>query len=279
MEITISEERAFHLPPQFTLEVARDRLEQKKTNLIAGTVGALFSRPKAEEIQVVSVESRLEPFWLISAFSHTVFDRNNNYNVPVSGQEVKSVTLLDQDLPVSSNPKGGLSFSINGVEHCVEERRASFAFDGAGVRLDMKNYFSYPRNEISDWSNFAPEGTLVVPPQIHATTVVRTVLAEMIKPVQAQVIHAEQLNLDTIQLIFRPVYAFEYEWTAKNKRAILEFDAITGDIHAGGRKLHDQIKNVLTRDLIFDVTADAVGMFVPGGGIAVKLVKAAIDHK
>ena len=46
----------------------------------------------------------------------------------------------------------------------------------------------------------------------------------------------------------------------------------------GGKKLGDQIRGMLTRDLLFDVTADAVGMIVPGGSIAVKLVKAVVDR-
>lgn len=279
MEIYLADERAFHLVPLITLDVAHDRLEQKKTNLVAGTVGALLSRPKPEEIQMISVESRLEPFWLVSAFVRTAFDRNSSYTIPVSGAEVKTVSALGQDLPVTANPKGGASFTINGQEHCVEERRANFGFDGAGVKVDMGKYLACAKTEISDWEHFAPEGTLVVPPQARATTVVRTVLAEMIKPVQAQIIHEERLNLETIELNFRPVYALEYEWAAKGKRVVLEFDAITGDMRSGGKKLSDQIKNMVTRDLIFDVTADAVGMFVPGGSIAVKLVKAVVDHK
>jgi hypothetical protein len=279
MEIYLATERAFHLIPQITVEVAQDRLEQKKTNLVAGTVGALLSRPKPEEIQVVSLESRLEPFWLICAFMHTAFDRNSSYTIPVSGAEVKTVSMLGQDLPVTPNPKGGASFTINGLEHCVEERRASFNFDGSGVKVDMSKYLTCAKTEISDWKNFAPEGTLVVPPQARATTVVRTVLAEMIKPVQAQVIHEERVNLETIELNFRPVYALEYEWVGKGKRVVLEFDAVTGEVRTGGRKLSAQIKNVVTRDLIFDVTADAVGMLLPGGSIAVKLVKAVVDHK
>jgi hypothetical protein len=35
---------------------------------------------------------------------------------------------------------------------------------------------------------------------------------------------------------------------------------------------------VVTRDLIFDVTADAVGAIVPGGSIAVKLIKAVVER-
>jgi hypothetical protein len=279
MDIYLATEKAFHLIPQIALEVARDRLEQKKTNLVAGTVGALLSRPKPEEIQMISVENRLEPFWLVSALVHTAFDRNCSYTIPVSGTEVHTVSTLGQDLPVTSNPKGGASFTINGLEHCIEERRASFYFDGAGAKVDMSKYANCAKSEIADWATFAPEGTLVVTPQARATTVVRTVLAEMIKPVQAQIIHEEWVNLEAVELNFRPVYALEYEWAGKGKRVVLEFDAITGDVRTGGRKLSDQIKNMVTRDLIFDVTADAVGMLVPGGSIAVKLVKAAVDHK
>ncbi len=50
-------------------------------------------------------------------------------------------------------------------------------------------------------------------------------------------------------------------------------------IKSGGKKQSDQIKGMLTRDLIFDVTADAAGLIVPGGRMAVKLVKAAVDRK
>ena len=38
-----------------------------------------------------------------------------------------------------------------------------------------------------------------------------------------------------------------------------------------------QVRGALNRDLLFDIGADTVGLFVPGGSIAVKLAKAAID--
>ena len=43
------------------------------------------------------------------------------------------------------------------------------------------------------------------------------------------------------------------------------------------RRSSAAIKQMLSRDLLFDVGADTVGLFVPGGSIAVKLAKAAID--
>lgn len=278
MDIYLATERAFHLVPQFTQEVARDRLEQKKTSLVAGTVGSMISRPKPDEIQLVSVESRLEAFWLIDVFVRTTYDNNRTYTIPVSGPEVKQVTALGQDLQVTSSPKGGASFTLNAVDHCIEEYRGSYTFDGAGTKADMSKYQSYTKVEISDLGQFAPADVLVVPPKANATTVMRAVLADVIKPVQAQVIHEERVNVEALDLYFRPVYAFEYEWTTKGKRAVMEFDALTGDARSGGKKLSDQIKSMVTRDLVFDVTADAVGMIVPGGSIAVKLIKAVVDR-
>ena len=278
MDIYLATERAFHLPPQVSLEVARDRLEQKKTSLVAGTVGSMISRPKPDEIQLVSVESRLEAFWLINVSVRTVYDNQRIYTIPVSGPQVKQVTALGQDLPVTSTPKGAASFTLNAVDHCVEESRGSYTFDGAGTRADLSKYQSFTKVEISDLGQFAPADVLVVPPQANATTVMRAVLADVIKPVQAQVIHEERVNVEALELYFRPVYAFEYEWTSKGKRAVLELDALTGDARSGGKKLSDQIKSMVTRDLIFDVTADAVGMIVPGGSIAVKLIKAVVDR-
>ncbi len=283
MEIHLAAEHAFHLIPQFTLEIAHDRVEQKKASLVAGTVGALLSRPKLEEIQLVSSESRLEAFWLVNAAVRTAYDRSKTFTVPVSGAEVQRVTALGQDLPVTASARGGANITLNGIEHCVEERRASFTFDGSGVRSDLTRYLSQPKSEISDWEHFAPSGTLVVPPQARATAVVRAVLSEMIRPVQAEVILEERVDLETIELNFRPVYALEYEWAAKGKRMVLEFDAVTGETRAGGKKLGDQLgsqlKGMVTRDLLFDVTADALGMVVPGGSIAVKLAKAVVDRK
>jgi len=54
MDICLAGERAFHLSPQITLDVARDRVEQKKTALVPGAVAGLISRPKPEDIQLVS---------------------------------------------------------------------------------------------------------------------------------------------------------------------------------------------------------------------------------
>jgi len=274
MEISLAEEHAYYFIPQISLDAARDRIEKKKSSLF----GTLISRPNPAEIQAVSVESRLQPYWLVSATSRTTYDRQQVYNIPIKGEEVKEVTVLGQRLKLSS--KGNPSFTLNGTEHCLEEHQLTRYFDGlSGQKADLSRFQKFTKTEITDLEHFAPDGMLVVPPQMKATAIIRQILGEVIQPVsKAQIIHEERVDVESLEVNFRPVYAFEYEWPSKGKRVIVEFDALLGDTHTGGKKWSDDIKGILTRDLFFDVTADAVGMLVPGGGIAVKLVRAVVDR-
>jgi hypothetical protein len=280
MDIYLAAERAYQLTAQYSLDVARDRVEQHKMRLVAGTVGALFSQPKPEEIRLAATENRLEPFWLVAASSRTTYDRTATYVVPVSGSDVRGVSVLEKELTPAAQPRGAPAFSLSAMEHCVQELRTQQTFDGlTGNKADMTKHAGATRVEIVDLTGFAPEGVLVVPPQVRATAVVRQVTAEVVRPVQgAQAIREERVDIEEVDLVFRPVYAFEYEWAAKNKRAVIEFDAVTGEFRTGGRRWSDQIKGIFNGDMLFDITADAVGMIVPGGNIAVKLVKAVVDR-
>ena len=279
MEISLSEEHAYYFVPQLTPEIARDRIEKKKTTLVAGMFGTLISRPSPSDIQEISFEQRLEPFWVVTVGTRTAYDRQQTYSIPIKGEEVREVTLLGQKLVIP--PKGNPALTLNAIEHCVEELRITRFFDGlSGQKTDLSRYQTFAKTEITDMAIFAPEGMLVIPPEMRATAIVRQVIGEAIQSVgKAQIIHEERVDVEVIELNFRPVYAFEYEWAAKGKRVVVEFDALLGDIRSGGKKWSDQIKGILTRDLFFDVTADAIGMIVPGGGIAVKLVKAVVDRK
>jgi len=219
MDIYLATEHAYHFIPQFTIDVARDRVEQKKLSLIAGTLGSLFSRAKPEELQLATVENRVEPFWLVEASSRTKYDRARTYNVTASGDEVKNVTLLGTEFPTIPQPKGGPTFTLMGVEHCVQELHSRQTFDGiTGAKVDLLKYSGSPKTEIADIHAFAPEGVLVVPPQVQANAVVRQVTAEVVQPVQnVQAIHEERVDIETVDLNFRPIYAFEYKQAGRDR--------------------------------------------------------------
>jgi hypothetical protein len=281
MEISLCEEQAYFFVPQVSLEVAQDRVESKKAQILAGAVGALLTRPKPDEIRMLSMENRLEPFWLVRISGRVIYDRAMTYHVPVGGLDVQKVDLLGQTLTPEVQGKEGPRLRLNAVEHCRDDRQAQHTFDAlTGELRDFNKYLAFAKTVIDDLDGFAPNGVLVLPPQVRATAVTRQVMVEVIKPVQnANTIHEEVVNVEALELSFRPVYAFEYEWAVKGKHTIVEFDGLTGEVNMGGRKMRDQFKQIVTKDLLFDVTADAVGMIVPGGSIAVKLVKAVVDKK
>ncbi len=280
MDIYLADEHAYQLLPLINLDVARDRIDKKKMSLVAGTVGAILSQPKPDEIKLIAIENRLEPFWFIGASTRAEYDRTATYVVQVTSPEVLSVTLLDQTLTPTPAAKGPATLNLSVLEHCAHAFRSQQTFDAVtGTKADFMRFIKADRQDIADVTTFAPPGILVVPPQIRATAVVRQVTADVLQPVQnAHAIHSERVDIENIDLIFRPVYALEYEWAAKNKKVVVEFDAIGGEMRGGGKRAGDGIKHILTRDVLFDVTADAIGMIVPGGNIAVKLVKAVVDR-
>jgi hypothetical protein len=99
----------------------------------------------------------------------------------------------------------------------------------------------------------------------------------MLKPVQADTIIEESMTLEHIDLYYRPWWAFEFHWQPKDKRGVVEIDAITGQMRQG-QALMAKVQRVVNRDVLFDIGADTVGLLVPGGSIAVKVARLAIDR-
>ena len=65
----------------------------------------------------------------------------------------------------------------------------------------------------------------------------------------------------------RPTWTFEFDWTAKGKHGVVEIDGITGETPQGAWAMPNFTK-IVSRDALFDIGADTVGMLVPGGGMA-----------
>ena len=141
---------------------------------------------------------------------------------------------------------------------------------------DAATVLAGPREEINDPATLGVDDTIVVPPEQRASFVVRQLLSEMLKPVQADRVIEESLTLETIDLCYRPIWAFEFHWQSKDKRGVVEIDAVTGTIRQGGSLL-PQLGKIVSRDALFDIGADTIGLLVPGGSIAVKVARAALD--
>jgi hypothetical protein len=86
----------------------------------------------------------------------------------------------------------------------------------------------------------------------------------------------ESMTIQNIDLYYRPWWAFEFLWKPKDKKGVVELDAITGQMRPG-QALADRVTKMVNRDALFDIGADTVGLLVPGGSIAVKVARLAVD--
>jgi hypothetical protein len=273
MEIQLAEPKIFALNEKITVEKARMRAMDKRTTLFTSGVNVLIQRVKPEEVELLAMQKRWEPFWNVVCATHLVYDRTRKFNVPVTGPEVQSITLQETDYPVVNR-----SITLAAVEHCREENRQQMFFEGVtGETQDLANLMG-DRMEVTDLAEFAArDNTIVVPPEIRASFVMRQALQVMMKPVQADVIFEEVVTVEAIDLYYRPIFAFEFRWKPKDKTAVAEFDGVTGDMR-NAKSLRQQMNIPISRDALFDIGADTIGMLVPGGNIAVKLAKVAIDY-
>lgn len=277
MEIQLGDERLLLLEERLTGDDLEARAMEKRTSAIGSGLGSLLQRPKPDEVTLIGRQRRLMPFWHVRATSHYVYERSRDYTVPGSAPEVTAVTVNGQRYELDQRLGAQPAFRMVTLEHCRNEFVSESFTDGTtgAVVADGPQAISGPKSEVGDPQTLAAEETIVVRPEQRASFVVRKTLADVMKPMQADKILEETLVLETTDLYYRPVWAFEFSW--RDKHGVIEIDTISGQTHTG-KEMLGQIKGILTRDVLFDVGADTIGLFVPGGSIAVKLAKAAIDH-
>jgi len=278
MEIQLGSERIFVLQEREGVEVLRQRAMDRRTQSFGSGIGSLLQRPKAEDVVLVASQRRLEPFWHVAGRARYVYERSRDYSVLASAPEVREVTVLGTTYAVAESGQAARTFTVPAIEHCREEIAHELDADArSGAKVtDAAAVLAGPRDEISDPATLAAEETIVVPPEHRASFVVRQLLSEMLKPVQADRVIEESLTLETIDLCYRPIWAFEFHWQSKDRRGVVEIDAVTGAVRQGGSLL-PQLSKMVTRDALFDIGADTIGLLVPGGSIAVKVARAALD--
>ena len=278
MQISVADERVLLFEEQIPMEQAEGRAWSKKSDAF-GTITKMtkfLQQPKDDEFELTYKEHRYQPFWHVVCTALHVYERTSEYSLDTSGAEVESVSVEGTEYKAESG-----SITLTGLDHCREEAHQEVFVEGiTGEKVpELADYLEFPAAAISAEAleSFAPAGTVVVPPQARASAIVREVLAGMIKSVQADRILEEQVNVERVDLYYRPVYAFEYRWLPKEKEGIMECDALTGKLGVGSSTFQRYLGKVLDAEFLFDVGVDAVDLLVPGGGIAIKVAKKGFD--
>lgn len=278
MDITIADQRILLLDVQIDRESAGKIAWDKRIDAFGALnkVSSFLAKPKDDDFELVYQELRYQPFWHVIAKARYVYDRSAKYQVPVSSSAVRSVTCFAADFESDNG-----HFHLPVVEHCVQQEEEQVFVDGINGQTDstFAGYLAYSPKHITGNLADAVANAIIVPPQSRVSAIMRDALAKMIKGIQADTILEERVEVPTVDLYYRPVYAFQYRWISKGREAITEVDAVSGKVGTGSRLFKEYMGKILDQNFLFDVGADAAGMLIPGGSIAVKVAKKYLDNK
>lgn len=268
MEINIGAEEIIELQSVFTPEQVREKALAKRVDAF-GQMAKFIQHPKPEDIAISATQKRLEPFWYASAIARYVYERRRTFHVQVE-PEVQSVTLYGSEHPAAGDKNR--SFTLDGVERCVEECRQELFLDAQrGNPGKFDKYANFPKNTVAEVAALERDGTLVVAPEVRGSFVVRKLVSLLMKTFQADRVLEEKIDVTQVALYYRPVFAVEYCWQVKDKKQVMEFDGLTGEVKLESGELKKKVVSVLENDALFDIGADVAGTLFPGVNVAVKL--------
>lgn len=280
MKTSIATERILIFSPQIELDDAKYTAWQKKVDAFGAVnkMVSFLSKPKDDDFELVYTESRYQPFWHVVGDARYVYDRKNQYQWPVSGKEVQRVTVEGTEYEVING-----KVNVHAVDHCVQEQHEEVFVNGITGEKDvhLEKYLSFSSSTTTkeELERLSLEKNIIVPPEARVSAIVREVMANGVKVIQADEIFEETIDLKQVDLYYHPVFAFQYRWISKNKESIVEVDGLTGKVTVGNQTFKKYLGKALDKDFLFDVGADAAGMFIPGGSIAVKVAKKVIESK
>jgi hypothetical protein len=266
MNVELAEERILLLPDKLGAPMAEGRAWAKRTDAFGAfaKLGGFLQKPKDEDFEVVYRELRLQPFWRLSVSTTHVYERARPHKVKV-GAEVQSISLGGQTYPANNR-----EVTITATECCSEQSQRDWLFDGITKKADpaLKNYLGIEAKVVSaeDLNDQAKGGAVVVPPQAKASMLTRDVISQAIRKIEADRIIEEKMQVDAIDLFYRPVYAVRYKW--QQKEAVVEVDAVTGDTRTGGATFEAYVGKLVDRDFLLDAGVEAANMFIPGVNLA-----------
>lgn len=266
MQVELAEERIFRMADRFSLEHAEGRAWSKRIEAFGtlARMSGLFNQPKDDEFAVIYRERRLQPFWRIAVSTITAYERRRSYAVKVP-PEVREVTLDGKALPT---PDG--EFVLEGLESCREEARRESFVDGLSKQPTpgLAAYLQHDAVEMDAdaLAKATAEGMVVVPPEAKSSIVVRDVLAGAIGKIDADRVLEETVRVEAVDLYYRPIHAFRYR--RADKEAVVEFDAVTGEVKVGGATFEQHLGKVLEPRFLLDVGAETLNFVVPGANLA-----------
>ena len=261
-EILIQDEKLLLVEDLFGWEKARQIATDYKVKAM-GMFSQLLFRPKPDDVSIVYEEKRYQAFWHIVGTLFLDYKRMARHKVPV---DTMVITVLsgEREYPVDQTEH---AFEIEVMEHCQESQREELFVDARTEKPgDFVKYVKANNQQIENMDILTKDGAQVANLQAKASFLVRQMLNKLVRPYKADEIIDERIAIEELSLYFYPLYTFEYLWANKDKKAIVEFDGVTGEMRKGQR-ISDKLLKSFSYDEMFDFAKEVAG-FVPGGGLA-----------
>jgi hypothetical protein len=107
---------------------------------------------------------------------------------------------------------------------------------------------------------------VVVPPKVRASGLVRDAVAKAIGKIEADTILEETVELEAVDLYYRPVHAWRFR--RQGKEAVVEVDGLTGAVTTAGSTFEEHLGKILEPKFLLDISAEAANIFIPGATVA-----------
>ncbi len=266
MDVAIAEERILVFADRVGAEVAEAKAWGRRVEAFGtlARMSGLLARPKDEEFELVYREKRLQPFWRIASRSLCRYERDRTYPIVLS-PEVTGVVIDGQPRAID-----GHRTTVSGRESCEEESRRQVLVDAltGAESLALAALLDFPAEtaDAAQLAALAAENTVVVPPQVKASGLVRDAVAKAIGKIDADQILEERVDLEAVDLCYRPVYAFRYR--RAGKEAVVEVDGLTGEAAIAGKTFEQHLGKMLEPKFLLDIGAEAANLFIPGATVA-----------
>ncbi|MEN3973986.1 hypothetical protein WJU21_02620 [Emcibacter sp. SYSU 3D8] len=277
MDVQLAEERMFVLNDKFTMDHAEGRAATKRVDAFGtmAKVAGFLSKPKENEFELVYRERRLQPFWRVTCDAVFAYERQREHVLRLA-PEVREITLFGESrLAVSQQ------VLLPVMESCREEVQRDVTFDAITGQTapELAARLLYETEVVDDsrLAAIAGEGTVIVPPQASASVVVRQVLTTLMNKIEADRVIEENVAFTSVDLYYRPVYAFRYR--RQNKEAVVELDGLTGDVQTGGATFETYLGKVLDTRFLLDAGAEAADLLIPGVNLARLVVGKGIEMR
>ncbi len=243
-----------------------ESVKKKAFGVISGLMRA-FEKTKGD-ISITHYEKRYEPFWHVIGESYMEYLRQTDYGFEVK-PEVRSVKINNKVFQIDENSP---FCRVDGEDHCVEKFEKEVIADASdGKDKSLKKYLEFESYQIKQTEDLMKDA-VVLPAKIRASFLIRDLIKELLKPIHADKVLQEYVEIKKLCLYFRPIHAFELTQTSNNSTRVLEVDALTGEITRGS-VFKTSFKELVPEGALFDIGGELASYVIPGAGLGVGIGK------